>query len=382
MAKCGENIRKRKDGRWEARVKSEASVRGKTKYKYLYGKTYSEVRQKKDRYIRTVREIENVGESDMVLTYLLEEWLYMTKAEVKESTYSRYVFIVRKHIEPQLGDYKLSELNSAVMNSFIREKLMSGGLRDNSGLSPKTVSSILSVIKLAAKYGEEQGYSISRRLIIRSPRQKTPDIHVLSWDEQIALEQAVLEHWDYSSIGIILSLYTGLRIGEVCALKWGDINLNSKTISIERTIMRIQDTSPDAESKTRILVDRPKTDSSIRQIPLPDFLVDILKSYAGSKDAYIITGTHNYMEPRNYYRKFRKLLKSCNLENYNYHALRHTFATRCIEAGFDAKSLSEILGHSDVSITLKRYVHPSMDLKRKNMERLAVGAISGHVPGQ
>ena len=183
-------------------------------------------------------------------------------------------------------------------------------------------------------------------------------------------------------IGILLSLYTGLRIGEVCALRWEDINFDTQTLNVNKTLMRIQDLSPQAKSRTKIIVGTPKTGNSIRKIPLPEGICPFLWQLRRSPSCYLLTGTTDYMEPRSYYNRYKKILCSLELNQYNYHALRHTFATRCVEHGFDVKSLSEILGHADVSTTMRRYVHPSMKTKREQMQLLQIPSNCSQNPGQ
>lgn len=371
MARRGENIRKRKDGRWEARSIVGYDSTGKASYKYFYAKTYAEVKQKRNAC--TVSESKgNIKKdhADITVEQQLNEWLFYIKTEVKESTYSRYVFIVERHIKPELGKIRLVNMSNETIDEFVRRKLIYGRLSGSGGLSPKTVASILSVIKLAFIYGQERGHNCPEYLRIHNPRQTIPRIQILDSEEQKRLEQCILNNPAFWKSGIILSLYTGLRIGEVCALRWEDIEFDTKMLYVQRTIMRIQDTDPEAAHKTKIVIGKPKTECSNRNIPIPEFLLSYLKTYQRSRQSYVLTGADSYLEPRNYYLKYKKIMRECGLEKYNYHALRHTFATRCIENGFDVKCLSEILGHSDVSTTLRRYVHPSMELKRQQMDRL------------
>ena len=165
----------------------------------------------------------------------------------------------------------------------------------------------------------------------------------------------------------------GLRIGELCALQWSDIDVDNGIMKISKTMQRLQNLSNTNSKKTDVVISSPKSDSSSRIIPIPEFLQILFKQYKTNDiDAYFLTGTsERFIEPRTYQYYFKKVLKENNIEQTNYHILRHTFATRCIENGFDIKSLSEILGHSSVKITLDRYVHSSMDLKRKNMLRIS-----------
>lgn len=168
----------------------------------------------------------------------------------------------------------------------------------------------------------------------------------------------------------MITLYGGLRIGEICALQWKDIHFDTGTIHITKTIIRIQELDPYSNTRTKLLITHPKTTSSHRIIPMPSFIMATLKDYQQSPDDFILTGTRKHLEPRSCLARYKRILRQAGLESFTFHTLRHTFATRCVESGFDAKSLSEILGHTNVNTTLQRYVHPSMELKRAQMERL------------
>ena len=171
-------------------------------------------------------------------------------------------------------------------------------------------------------------------------------------------------------MGIILSLYTGLRIGEICALKWSDIDFINNQIIVNHSVTRIKNIN-ESFLKTKIIINEPKTEYSKRVIPIPNSIINSLKQvFPNNKDYYFLTNSCKVLEPRTYYNKYKKVLKKIGLEKYNYHALRHTFATRCIEIGFDPKSLMEILGHSDIKITLSLYVHPTNTLKKQYMNKL------------
>ena len=177
------------------------------------------------------------------------------------------------------------------------------------------------------------------------------------------------EELNLPGLGIYLCLFTGIRVGELCALTWDDISLENNMIHIHRTMQRIQ--TPDSERKTAILIAKPKSQCSIRDIPIAGALREKLVQQA-VKEGYVLTGNKtNYIEPRTMQNRFKAIVERCGIQDVHFHTLRHTFATRCIEVGFDVKSLSEILGHANVSITLNRYVHPSMELKQKNMDKLS-----------
>jgi len=197
------------------------------------------------------------------------------------------------------------------------------------------------------------------------------EMRVLSKDEQAVLVKHLHKNAGAVSLGILLSLYTGIRLGELCALRWENLNLREKTVSIRATLQRIPNLSGNG-AKTKVTVTPPKSKRSMRDIPLPDFLAALLEPIAANPQAYLLTGKQwRFMEPRTMQYHFSRYVAACGIEGANFHCLRHTFATRCIELGFDVKTLSEILGHSNVNITLNRYVHSSFDLKRENMAKLS-----------
>ena len=311
---------------------------------------------------------------DQCFGFFMVLWLNRIRQDVKESTFSRYHFLLRTHIFPELGQIPLTELDNGILEDFVREKRTCGSM-NGGGLSPKTVNCLISVIKQVLHCAAEEG-CLDRYLKIRGPRQRKPEIHVLERGEQKLLEQMAMEDGSLVSLGILVTLYTGLRIGEVCALQWKDISLEYSLITVRQTIFRIQEyDAPESEeagrkSRTRLILSSPKTEASRRKIPIADRLKTYMQGYRNKPETYLLTGTEGYMEPRTFYGKYRRFLRECGLEAYNYHALRHTFATRCVESGADIKSLSEILGHSDVSVTLSRYVHPSMEQKKMSIEKM------------
>lgn len=389
MARHGENIRKRKDGRWEARVLCGYKENGKAKYKYIYRKTYAEVKAAKLDFLsrETSYENEKTNHSANKVTFgmLLTEWLDATQMNVKKSTYSRYKLIIDRHIKPELGEILLNQLNNKDLENFKFKKLKQGNLKKSGGLSPKTVMGFLSVIRLALDFGRKKGYIYSNNLIVCNPRQNMPKIQILTEDEQQKLEYLLSEEYNPINFGIMISLYLGLRIGEICALRWEDLDIENGMVCVHRSIQRIPvfqansdvNVNTDNQAKTKIIIDTPKTACSAREIPIPSFMLSTFKKYQATSSCYVVTGTFEYMEPRIYYRKYKKVMKKCGLQKFNYHALRHTFATRCVENNFDLKSLSEILGHANVSTTLQKYVHPSINLKRQHMDNLEKVSICG-----
>lgn len=380
MARRGENIFKRKDGRWEARV-IEVRGNGERKYRSLYGKTYTEVKAKKEEYYgERHQETPPAARKLATVSWLSESWLMTVKSTVKESTYTRYHRIVYQYLIPDIGKYTMSRLDSGVINSF-KEKLLVNGGRLGKGLSAKTVTDIFSVLKTILLYAAEEGYPVMNAALIKSPRKAKKDIKVVPPESVNRLEEVLLSSDDTVSLGILLTLHTGIRSGELCGLRWGDFSFNNKMVHIRRTVERISDLDPTHKEKTKIVISEPKTEASRREIPLPRALCSYLKSKRKEPEAYLLTGTGKPSEPHTLYLRYERFLRRNGFDSYTFHALRHTFATRGIEAGFDAKSLSEILGHSDVSTTMRCYVHPSAEQKRKQMEMLFDPKIRGQKYG-
>lgn len=376
MGRRGENIRKRKDGRWEARVIYTHDLSGKAKYRSFYGRTYLEAKKKKNEFIQNhlnpdhVSNGRNQAEFKITLKQLMEEWMESRRNEVKESTFAHYKNIVEKHILPALGETCLQNLQTETIDDFLKEKLISGRIDRKGGLSPKTVADIRSVLVLALKFARKKHYACQIEQDIYYPKIRRSAAKVLTREEQAKLEQFLFQNPSPLGLGILLVLYGGLRIGELCALKWKDFNPESGTIRINKTLIRIQNVTSDSQEKTKIMIGQPKTESSNRLIPLSSFLTELLIKHQKSDETYLITGNKSYLEPRVCLDKYKHILNQAGLHSFTFHSLRHTFATRCVESGFDIKSLSEILGHANINTTLQRYVHPSIEAKKQQMDRL------------
>lgn len=388
MCKHGENIRKRKDGRWEARLISEYDGTGKAKYRSFYGKTYLEAKEKRISYLRNGAEAQHqqkiniTDKSKILVSHIMIKWLDSRKDSVKESTYAHYKNLAETHILPGLGRIPLAALTSENINQFLKELLSSGRVDGKGGLSPKTVADIRSVLLLALEYARSEQYPCPDLDKIFSPHVSRPEMKVLTLEQQEKLENYLFQHPGPMELGILITLYGGLRIGELCALQWRDIHFESGTLQVSKTILRIQKEDRDKEKKTQVLISRPKTDSSNRLIPLPGFLLEFLRNFRQESESYLLTGTKFYLEPRMCLEKYKKILEKAGLESHTFHTLRHTFATRCVEKGFDPKSLSEILGHANINTTLQNYVHPSIDLKKEQMNRLEQVSVWGQSKGQ
>lgn len=359
MARTGENIYKRKDGRYEGRYIKGYDVDGKAQWGYIYGKTYSETKDKLAVCRIDSKNRMQLVSSNMVLSEWIEKWIE-SQRQIKQTTKMMYQSHLKNHIRKNIGNIKLRKLNEDIIQTFI----------DNLSekYAAKTVHSIFSMLRLALAEAKRRKFISDIYSDIRLPKVKQRDVKVLTKEEQKRLERAIFNSGNRYDIGILLCLYTGIRIGELCALKWENINLDNGTITIEQTVQRVKNNS--GKSKTKINFDKPKTLSSIRTIPLPAFLVNTLKKYKlGS--GYILRDNGHFTDTRNISRRFKNLLKEANIENMKYHCLRHTFATRALELGFDVKTLSEILGHANVTITLNLYGHSLPEHKRKEMEKLS-----------
>lgn len=358
MSRKGENIFYRKDGRWEARYIKEEAGNKNYKYGYVYGKTYMEVKQKRNKILLNLEKLkEEERKNKYQFNYYIQNWLNSIKFLVKISTYVHYLGIVKNHIDPLLGKFELHEINNEKIEQFINQKF-------ENGLSNKTIRDMIVVLKQILSYA-------NLSIKIKMPKLKKNEVKILSKSEQKILEKEILKRDTTIAYGVLLSLYTGLRIGEVCALKWSDINLNKRIIKVNHTMLRVMDV--ENSSKTKIILEEPKTENSKREIPINKLLYEIfLKIKPKDSNTYFLTGTKAYIEPRTYYNKFQKLLQDVNIKKYGFHTLRHTFATRCIEIGMDPKTLSEILGHSDVKVTLSLYVHPTNFLKAAYLEKLSI----------
>lgn len=352
MARRGENIYKRKDGRWEGRYKCGYDADGKTKYHSVYARTYNEVREKLSEIKIKPLSVTTAGK--MTVKELFSEWLSVVQLRVKESTYANYRMKVEKHILPVFSGLTYSTLSAQLVHEFIGKKL-------ECGLSPKYVSDIIVVLKSMAKYASIQHGYYNPLNNITMPKPHKKDLTLLSEFEQKNFQKYISNNINFTKIGIMLSYYTGLRIGEVCGLKWSDIDFKNHTLTIKRTVQRIM--KKNGSKSTELIISSPKSKTSERTIPLPNFLYKILVDYKMDKNAYILSGSTKIIEPRTMQYRFKSMLKKAGMPSVNYHCLRHMFATNCVKFGFDIKTLSEILGHSNVEITLNRYVHSSMERK-------------------
>lgn len=372
MPKKGENIYKRKDGRWEGRYIKSRSNTGKIIYGYVYAKTYREVKTKlrEKTLIQKVQPVVSNTTSANIFSVIASNWLESIKSQIKESTLNKYQNTLTNYILPLYGEQTLDRITCDFIESCCNLQLVSGGNK-GLGLSSKTVADVLSVVRSILKFAIRKGLYVPCDGSSIQIKRISKAMRVLSKTEQAQLCKYLLSELDSCNIGILICLFTGLRVGEICALRWEDVSFSEQTIYVHQTLQRIQNKSDDGP-KTKIVVTTPKSACSIRTIPIPDELISVLTVYKSTSVGYLLTNNeHSFVEPRTMQNRFKKALKMSGIESANFHSTRHTFATRCIELGFDVKSLSEILGHATVNITMNRYVHPTIELKKENMKKLS-----------
>lgn len=299
----------------------------------------------------------------------LKEWLtHYIKPSSKQRTFEQYSRAAQIHILPYLGNFKLTDLTSFVLQKFITGLTENGNKRTCKGLSPNFVKTILSIVRNSLKTAHLVGYlpeySANK---IKCPRSREKQVECFSVGEQKKIEEAALSAKKDKYRGIILCLYTGLRIGELLALTWNDIDFEKSILSVTKTCH-----DGNKNGKHLRIIDTPKTENSRRQIPLSKMLVKMLKEMKKkSKSAFVIADGEKPVFIRSYQRTFELLLKKLGLSHKGFHSLRHTFATRALECGMDVKSLSEILGHKNATITLNRYAHSLWEHKAEMMNKLS-----------
>ena len=293
------------------------------------------------------------------------EWLIEKKEYIKESTYANYSNNVFNHIIPNLGNYYLNDINHKIIQDFLLNLSKTGKKDGSGGLAEKTIKDITIIVKGSLKKAINEERMKHIVLSFNYPKsQQEKKIYILTKREQNKITDYVLNNLSTRNIGILISLYSGIRIGELCALKWEDIDLKKGIIYIRKTIQRIY-IKDKYKNVSKIILTTPKTKNANREIPINKNFLEILKKVKANKEDYVLTGNKEYIEPRTYRKYFNKVLDKININHFNFHSLRHTFATNCISLGVDYKTVSELLGHANVNITLNLYVHPRLSQKKK-----------------
>jgi len=290
-------------------------------------------------------------------------WKKDKQQYVKLSTIAAYALILENHILPAFGDkVQLTEVD---VQAFALKKLQDG-------LSQKTVKDVLIVLKMIQKFGAKNGDLLFMEWSVKFPTEQTKqELEVLSINNQKRIMQYAINNFTFRNLGIYICLSTGIRIGEVCALKWGDINIATETISINRTIERIY-VIDGSKRHTEVVIGTPKTKNSLREIPMSKELLKIVRPLKKvmNDEYFILTNEVKPTEPRTYRNYYKQLLKQLGIPDLKFHGLRHSFATRCIESQCDYKTVSVILGHANISTTLNLYVHPNMEQKKKCINQM------------
>lgn len=290
-------------------------------------------------------------------------WQQEKKQLVKKSTISAYLLLMENHLIPAFGENQ--QITEPEVQEFVFQKL-------KKGLSQKSIKDILIVLKMILKFGSKKGYLQYESFDIQFPTVRdNQQLEVLSRAEQKKIMNHIQDHFTFRNLGVYLCLSTGLRIGEVCALRWEDIDVVNGMVSINKTIQRIYSIE-NGIRKTELIIDSPKTKNSIREIPLSRDLLRILKPMKKvvNSSFFVLTNESKPTEPRTYRNYYKNLMKDLGIPHLKFHGLRHSFATRCIESKCDYKTVSVLLGHSNISTTLNLYVHPNTEQKKKAINQM------------
>lgn len=364
MARRGENIYKRKDGRWEGRYVKGKRPNGATRFGYVYGDRYAVVKARLN--LLKADQSQRRESAPCAARKRLNAWLDIWLREriqpnVKRSTYEGYVRLAERHIKPLLGDLYLHEITCSALQAFT----------DQLGrtLAPSTVRGVARLLKATLKEAVAAGFIASspfQHFRIPKAVHKTP--RILTQCEQRRLEQAALSS---GALELILPLYTGLRLGELCALEWRDIDFQTKTLSVRRSIQRLSST--ESTGKTALQIGTPKSESSMRRVPIPTFLLCLLRERKGksAEDAFVFSGKGGAaIDPRTLQNRFKAITRSLNIPCAHVHTLRHTFATRCLEQHIGFEVLAQLLGHSSPRITMDHYAHATGENMRRAVSKL------------
>lgn len=322
---------------------------------------------------KELKKANTAGNGEFRFGDVLTLWLENNQIHYKGATLNKYRYLIKTHILPQLGELKLSEIKSIDINTFLNEKIEKGRLDKKGGLSASYVRSMMLIIRSALSFAADENMCLPLKSPIYKPVLPKKAHRILSSEEQRRLENYLIQNKNATNIGVLLSLYSGLRIGEICALKWDDIDFNNNVIHVRHTVARVSNCNTFAQKSSKLIIDSPKTRASVRDIPILSMLLPSLReAFEKSNSNYVVSNSENFVSPRTFEYRYHCILKQCDLNSINFHMLRHTFATRCIQSGVDVKSLSEILGHSNISITLDTYVHSSIEMKRTQLEKLSL----------
>lgn len=301
--------------------------------------------------------------NEKTINQITEEWKEEKKKYVKKSTYAAYQLLIQNHIKPYFGN--LYEVNEEKVQQFVLDKL-------DAGLSEKTIRDIIIVLKMILKFGIKNGYLEYVQIDAKFPsKQEKKDLDVLSKADQKKFMEHLRNNFTFKNLGIFICLSTGMRIGEICGLRWCDVDTVEGVIKVRHTLQRIYIIEGETRH-TELLLDTPKTANSVRDIPMSSELLKMLKSLnkVVNENYYVISNDIKPIEPRTYRNYYKKLCRQLDIPELKFHGLRHSFATRCIESKADYKTVSVLLGHSNISTTLNLYVHPNKEQKKKTIDKM------------
>lgn len=339
---------------------------------YLNRKCPEDAKPKKSGFLWRKRVAKPVPEEDgPTVARVAADFLSTCGSRNKRSTCATYTTVLQAHVLPIFAERDITRITMEEVNTFLCDKTCAAAER---ALSPSTVRSIITVLRALFQYAARFDCAVYWK-DIHGPSRPPEDTVVLSEEAQSRLRTYCCEHLNYDTLGVLICLYTGMRLGEICALKWEDVNVAQGTITVRRTVQRIRNAehqeSDGYGTRTRVIFDVPKSRSSTRCIPVPGFLLPYLRSFRCRSECFVLTGQQDhFMEPRLFQKRYKNIMADADVNYVHFHALRHTFATNCVNLGFDVKTLSMILGHSSVSMTLNTYVHPSVSVMKSYMERL------------
>ncbi len=292
-----------------------------------------------------------------------ESWAGEKRKFVKKSTFAAYSLILSNHLLPAFGD--MDDIREEDVQQFVFDKL-------NSGRSHKTVKDMLIVLKMVLKYAAKHEYMPYRQIEVRFPTERErSELPVLCRTDQKRMMKYMTDNFSFRNLGVYICLSAGLRIGELCALKWENLDVSRGVIVVDKTIQRIYFIEG-GERHTELMIDTPKSSNSIREIPMTKELLRMVKPMRKvvNPSYYVLTNCSRPTEPRTYRNYYNKLMAEIGLPPLKFHGLRHSFATRCIEGRCDYKTVSVLLGHSNISTTLNLYVHPDIDQKKRCVEQM------------
>ena len=297
------------------------------------------------------------------IRYIANAWKEYKQHFVKQSSMAAYLLLLNKHILPEFGD--CTELPEHEVQSFVLRKI-------KGGISAKTVKDILIVLKMIVQYGAKNGWINNYSWDIKYPaNEQKKELDVMSTDNFKQILAYLQKNFTFQGLGIIITMNTGMRIGEICGLQWGDIDMDTNCISVQRTVERIYIMEGDKKF-TKLVINTPKTQNSCRQIPMSKDLLALVKPLMKvvNKSYYVLSNSDKPIEPRTYRNYYKDLLAQLGIPDIKFHGLRHSFATKCIEAGCDYKTVSVLLGHANISTTLNLYVHPNADQKKRCIDKM------------